>query len=944
MHRFLFVIFFFSFVVNAKCQTIDFTFQSSNGLLCTPSTIVFKQTCTGNPQSFIWSFGNNLYSDKPIDYTTYLSPGTYTVKLVAIFAKNALELYKTIVINPAVTAIIGLDRNYLCQPGAINFTGSGSGNINSYEWDFGDGTAIVNTPNNNISHNFGNFGNKTVKLKTKSNAGCSDTTHAIITIKQFEINGSHSLINPCIPIPVKFTSGVSLPVNSSVKSYEWDFGDGSPHYISTFDTAMHTYLFAGDFIAKLTVTTNEGCTNTYNYEKLELRAPPADLVTYAQKSTICASDSMVLIAKTSSESTYYWTFGDESPNGTQFSPDSVIKHKYDMLGDIRVYVSAYNRNCGPVEGTFMIKIKGVLAKYTFSNTCTDRNIYSFSDTSIGVPTSTLWDFNHGIQQANIKNIVHNFPVTGQYKSSLFLSDTISGCKDSISRMIYTAQPQLFTADSSVCINSPISFSILNNYTNPAAKYTWNVVGEKIDTTAKAVIILNTDTLGNHINFVSINYGKESCPDTIDLNRTILVRGPDLSFTAPTPICLNSTLSVTNNSKPFVASDSVKHWYWNFGNSNKIDSVFQPAPFKYVIEGLYDVQLIAIDKNGCVDTLTKIVQVNPAPYLHILPANATVCLGKTVKMIAYHNNDILWSANNTLSCTACDTTIATPLVSGNYYATATNSFNCSVKDSSYIDVIFPFTATINPVDVYICQKEGTTVDVNPKGKKILWSPSTGLSNANAYSTFIAPLQSTIYTATLTDSAGCLNTSSAILNVHVKSLPLVNAGPDRFLPKGTNFSMAPSYSSNANVFLWTPSALLNCNSCPTPNGIATYSQKYVLKVTSDSGCVASDEVLIGIECKYANIFIPKAFTPNNDNLNDFFYPITIGVKSILKFTVYNRQGQVVYEARNFPPNDKSFGWNGKFKGTNQAVDTYVYTLEALCEIGEKLYKRDSFLLIK
>jgi gliding motility-associated-like protein len=936
------VIFFFSFVKNANSQTIDFTFQSTSGLFCTPSTIVFKQTCTGNPESFIWSFGNNLYSDKPIDSTTYLSPGTYTVKLIAVFNKTALELIKNIVINPAVTATIGFDRNYLCQPGAINFTGSGTGNIANYEWNFGDGSAIVNTPSAIISHNYLGFGTSNVTLKTKSPAGCTDNTSTSITIKKFAIGGTVSDFRGCIPAVIKFTGSVTLPVNSSVKSYTWDFGDGSSPYISNYDTAGYTYLKEGEYYPTLTIITNEGCSNTYNYGRLYFGSPPTNHVVYSQSNPVCGSDSVVFFTHSTNGTRYYWNFLDGSPVVSSY--DTIIKHKFNTIGDKIIYIEPDNNGClGPLKVS-SISIIGVIAKYSYFNTCLNKNTYSFSDTSSGIPTSSMWDFGDGIKTPDSVNTIHNFPQSGQFKTTLFLNDTVSGCTDSISKMIYTARPVLFCSDSSVCINTPVSFSILNNYTNPASAYTWNVVGEKIGPMPNAGITLNTDTLGIFNNYVSINYGKESCPDTVDLKRTILVRGPSLNFAAPTPICLNTPLLVTNNSQPFIPKDSIKLWYWNFGNSNKNDTVFQPSPYLYALEGAYDVQLTAVDKNGCRDTLTKIVQVNPAPYLHILPASAKVCYGKSLTLVAYHNNELLWTSDNSLSCTACDTTIATPLISAKYYAIATNSFGCSVKDSSTVEVVFPFTATAAPADVYVCLKEAAIVDINPKGKKVLWSPVAGLSNATAYDPVISPGQNTTYTVTLTDSAGCLNSSSTTVNVQVKSLPSVNAGTDKFFPKGTPFTFAPTFSSNVNTFLWTPSSLLNCNSCATPNGVANYSQKYTLKVTSDSGCVASDDVLIGIECKSANIFIPKAFSPNNDNLNDIFYPITIGIKSISKFTIYNRQGQIVYEAQSFSPNDKSFGWNGKFKGVDQAVDTYMYTLEALCEIGEKLFKRDSFVLIK
>jgi gliding motility-associated-like protein len=92
------------------------------------------------------------------------------------------------------------------------------------------------------------------------------------------------------------------------------------------------------------------------------------------------------------------------------------------------------------------------------------------------------------------------------------------------------------------------------------------------------------------------------------------------------------------------------------------------------------------------------------------------------------------------------------------------------------------------------------------------------------------------------------------------------------------------------------------------------------------------------------MPTAFTPNNDNLNDYYYPLTRGIKTIVRFSIYDRFGKLVYEARNFPPNDKSFGWNGKINTMDQSTSVFVYYIEALCDVGEKLYKKGSVVLIR
>ena len=77
---------------------------------------------------------------------------------------------------------------------------------------------------------------------------------------------------------------------------------------------------------------------------------------------------------------------------------------------------------------------------------------------------------------------------------------------------------------------------------------------------------------------------------------------------------------------------------------------------------------------------------------------------------------------------------------------------------------------------------------------------------------------------------------------------------------------------------------------------------------------------------------------------FIHLTRGIKTIIRFSIYDRFGKLVYEARNFPPNDKIYGWNGRVSGADESTSVFVYYLEALCDVGEKLYKKGSVVLIK
>ncbi len=560
MPKSFFILYFFSLPLLATSQTADFTFQSTNSVFCNPATIRFTQNCTGNPLGFVWDFGNNTKGYSGDISVTYTNAGTFTVKLTAIYTLTTIVVTKTIVINPTVITSIGYNRNYICTPGPINFNAISTGNIVNYAWDFGDNSGTLNTVTTNTLHNYSNFGNYPVTLKATDTTGCAGSANTTITVIKPAIIASATPTSGCIPANVNFNATVNVPVNDFISNYSWDFGDGSPISSTATNNTTHQYSVVGFYSPTLSIVTNDGCTNTYNFPVLAYGTPPFNHIAYPKKPVVCGSETPVFVSKATNANRYIWDFGD---GGTALVSDTITQHKYATLGFKTVTVTPYFNGCPGTTISFQIEVVGVIANYTYSNTCANKKTYSFNNTSQGNLSAVLWNF--GDNSANIAtlNTTHNYPVSGQFITSLTVTDSILGCSDSYLETIYTANPVLVNADSSICKNANTSFSILNNYTNPSVSYTWNIVGMQIGPTGNPAITIKANILGNFNNFVSINYGPQSCPDTVQLNHRVLIKGPDLNFNAPSAMCFNTLFSVTNNSKPFISADSISLWYWNF---------------------------------------------------------------------------------------------------------------------------------------------------------------------------------------------------------------------------------------------------------------------------------------------------------------------------------------------------------------------------------------------
>ena len=99
--------------------------------------------------------------------------------------------------------------------------------------------------------------------------------------------------------------------------------------------------------------------------------------------------------------------------------------------------------------------------------------------------------------------------------------------------------------------------------------------------------------------------------------------------------------------------------------------------------------------------------------------------------------------------------------------------------------------------------------------------------------------------------------------------------------------------------------------------------------------TDTVSIHVTCGDGQTFIPNTFTPNGDGVNDRFFVSGKGIGLITNLMVYNRWGQVVFEAHNIMANDAGAGWDGTFKGLVLEPDVFVYIVDAVCESGATKY---------
>jgi gliding motility-associated-like protein len=115
-------------------------------------------------------------------------------------------------------------------------------------------------------------------------------------------------------------------------------------------------------------------------------------------------------------------------------------------------------------------------------------------------------------------------------------------------------------------------------------------------------------------------------------------------------------------------------------------------------------------------------------------------------------------------------------------------------------------------------------------------------------------------------------------------------------------------------------------------------YYLKAITPGGCISYDTLKIAVY-KGPDIYLPTAFSPNNDGVNDVFNPFPVGMKKISSFKVFNRYGQLIYSTVN-----STKGWDGKFNGKVQPAGTYVWIASGIDYIDKKVIKKGTVLIIR
>jgi gliding motility-associated-like protein len=342
-----------------------------------------------------------------------------------------------------------------------------------------------------------------------------------------------------------------------------------------------------------------------------------------------------------------------------------------------------------------------------------------------------------------------------------------------------------------------------------------------------------------------------------------------------------------------------------------------------------------DSYGCATTDT--VRVNVISHVTMqLPADTTICLTDSFELPLV--SDALrfeWSPTDFLSDPSEMNPIVTPTRDIAYTVRGTVG-GCFTDATIRVHTV-PYPVANAGTDQKICLGSNTTLQATG-GSIYKWRPVTFLNNPDISAPeVIAPTGSMRYIVEVKDVLGCPKPVYDTVLIQVVNVQ-ANAGPsDTSIVVGQPLRLSGSGGLNYN---WSPSTGLSDPGIRNPLATGlTGDINYILTVTNDIGCSSNDTIHVKVFNLLPDIYVPDAFTPDGDGLNDVIRPIPIGMKSINVFKIYNRWGELLFIEKN-----SNMGWNGTFHGKQQAAGSYVYYTEGVTYNGKKVKKKGTILLIK
>ncbi|MEO5570075.1 MAG: PKD domain-containing protein [Bacteroidia bacterium] len=612
--------------------TVDFTYSAA----CLGQPISFTDLSTIGQGTIVlwhWDFGDGS-SGSPIQNPTYLytstNDSTYLVTLTATSdAGCAGSFSDSISVHDLPTADFSFLNNQ-CSETPVQFNDlsstSAGDSVVIWVWDFGDATALDSLQN--PVHSFDSSGTYSIQLIVFGSSGCTDTiTHDIIIKPRPIINFTAS--PTCIGDLTIFTNGTTISDGSTL-SYTWTFGDGSPN--SNLTNPTHGYpLVAMTYSVTLIANSTNLCADTTMQNvRISTKANPGFIMVPA---AACLNNSVQFIdtstiATGDSIASSIWDFDD----GSGVAYGDTVNHIFSSSGSYDVMLTVKSlTSCDTTITKTITVLESPTVNFTFTNVCQGTPMY-FYDASTLPPGSTvdsiIWDFGDGFTDYG-DSVIHGYSVADTF----IVTETVInnfGCSGTITHQViaYAIPVASFTNNSPACAGNTVNFINTSTVQNDfITGFNWDFGNGDMSVLPNPAYIYNNALTYSVSLIVTSSHG---CQATIT-NSVIVNPSPTFTFT-DSLFCLGDTTHFTYI--PILNMGS--GWTWDFGDGG--GAIIPNPKHPYAAPGIYTVTLTVLIPNGCSNSVSQSVTINPKPDAEI-SSDSVICSGT---IVAFDDNSTITS--------------------------------------------------------------------------------------------------------------------------------------------------------------------------------------------------------------------------------------------------------------------------------------------------------------
>ncbi len=768
------------------------------------------------------------------------TPGNYTLTTTATGGCPSPSLYYNLTLNPVPTP--SFTSSAPPCSGAETFTDAstvtGPSTITNWVWNYGDGTAVVNsTTAATQTHTYNPPGNYTVTLTDTTNNKCVASYSFVVNAggggaTPVFTSNSPAASPQCLPgNNVVFTNSSTSSGSVTVTGYSWNFGDGSTGTSTTASpNTSHSYTASGTYVVTLTVNVT-GCSAVTTQTVVINPVPTATI----SAPTVCLGNATVFSSTITpaTGNTYNWNFGDGGSSINSATPS----HTYGTANTFPVTVTVTaTGGCTVTATTNAIVSTLPTASFTVAPVC--QGTASHFDATASTPASGTYNWSFGGAapntdvQTGVQTDNHTYSTAATFPVTLLI--TVGTCSASVTNnAVVNPMPTLGFTTSSECDLTAVPVTNTTAAQGTFTVWAWDF-GDGIGTSASAnpgsytypapgvyTITLNAST-------------STGCSGTV--TQTVAVHpNPQFggAFNQPCLGDVSGVYDLSTVTNPVGLNDAITQWNWTFGDGQTASTTVDSVNHVYATCGAFNLSYTVSTNFNCtasgsaIDSVYCIPSVTAPPSFSICPGLATTPQTFTTTNGNNEPAGTVWFTNYPLTNTGMTIADTSGYNVFPGYATIPNNFSCNpVSDMVYgiafsnycIGNIDSLKITVYPTpylshmdSIKVCANQQVVVPsftACPATSSIAWTnntPSIGLAasgNGNLPSPFTG-LNSTpnvvdgLITATPTAN-GCVGPDSTF-NIVISPLPQITSI--------TSFTVCPTNAISTPVINTIPTSGVN-----------------------------------------------------------------------------------------------------------------------------------------